>query len=346
MSSPPRPASPPEAPPLTIVIVNYNGWDDVRRLIGELHASAEIAQGRCEVVVVDNASDAPPPDELREHPGVRLILRADNGGFAAGVNAGWKAARSPWLLLLNFDLVAGPGMVGQVLGLLDRFDSRPEGPPGIVGLGLRNPDGTPQPSVGIFPSLARSVWEPLIPRSRRKYQPTWRAKAGPVPWVTGAALLVRAELLGALGGMDEDFFLYYEEVALCRAAWDRGWSVEFDPSVEVVHLHPLQTRRLTPRMRVITRHSKLLYFHKHLPRWQFRGLAGIVAAEAAVRGLWSRIRRDREARRSWKAIGRMILAWSRSGRPPLRGPSVRILADTVARPKAPRREPVGKDDPR
>ena len=89
-------------------------------------------------------------------------------------------------------------------------------------------------------------------------------------------------------------------------------------------------------MRVITRHSKLLYFHKHLPRWQFRGLATVVAAEAAIRGLWSRLRRDREARRSWNAIGRMTVDWSRADRPPLKGPSVRHLADTVARPKAAR----------
>jgi GT2 family glycosyltransferase len=129
--------------------------------------------------------------------------------------------------------------------------------------------------------------------------------------------------------MDEDFFLYYEEVALCRSAQDRGWPVAFDPSVEVVHLRPLQSRALSPRMRVITRHSKLLYFHKHLPRWQFWGLALVVACEAALRGAWSRFWGNTEAERSWKAIGAMVKAWRRTGQPPLKGPEARELADSV-----------------
>ena len=87
--------------------------------------------------------------------------------------------------------------------------------------------------------------------------------------------------------MDEDFFLYYEEVAFSRAAQRLGWRVEYDASVTVVHRHPLQNRAISPKMRVITRHSKLLYFLKHLPRWQFLSLAAIVSIEAAIRGLWS-----------------------------------------------------------
>ena len=66
------------------------------------------------------------------------------------------------------------------------------GPPGIVGFGLRNPDGSPQGSVGVFPTLARSIREQFIPRSRRKYQPGWRIRSGRVDWVTGACMLVNS----------------------------------------------------------------------------------------------------------------------------------------------------------
>ncbi len=243
-------------PLVTAVIVNFNSWPDVTELVRALAASTEVESGLCEVVVVDNASDGPiPADFPRSGPAVRLIAREVNGGFAVGVNAGWRAARSPWLLLLNPDVVAGDGLLAQVVARIRGFEDGHAGVPGVVGFGLRNPDGSRQPSVGTFPDLARAVWEQLIPRSRRKYQAVWRTKPGPVAWVTGACMLVNSAMLDALGGLDEDFFLYYEEVALCRAAHRLGWRVEYDPSVEVVHLRPLQNRPVTPKMRVRGSHG-------------------------------------------------------------------------------------------
>ena len=107
--------------------------------------------------------------------------------------------------------------------------------------------------------------------------------------------------------MDEDFFLYYEEVAFSRVARQRGWRVEFDPSVSVIHRHPLQNRAISPKMRVITRHSKLLYFRKHLPRWQFRTLSAIVRLESAIRGRWSAWRgRDADARRGRRSARSLV----------------------------------------
>src|SRR5262249_40567260 len=156
---------------------------------------------------VDNASREPIPAELSgTRPGLRLEARADNGGFAVGVNTGCSAARSPWLLILNPDVEIASGFLGQVFARLARYEADPGGPPGIVGFGLRNPDGSPQGSVGIFPSLARSIWEQFLPRSRRKYQPGWRIRPGAVDWVTGACMLVDARMMAALGGMDEEFF--------------------------------------------------------------------------------------------------------------------------------------------
>ena len=260
------------------------------RLTASLAAEPEFTSGQCQIVVVDNASRGPVPEAFTAPcPGLRLVARPHNGGFAAGVNAGWRVSRSPWLLVLNPDVEVASGFLGQVLARLDPYEADPDGPPGIVGFGLRNPDGSPQGSVGVFPTLARTIREQFIPRSRRKYQAGWRIRSGPVDWVTGACMLVNSAMIAALGGMDEDFFLYYEEVAFSRAAQRLGWTVEYDASVTVVHRHPLQNRAISPKMRVITRHSKLLYFLKHLPRWQFLGLSAIVAIEAAIRGLWSRL---------------------------------------------------------
>ncbi len=140
-------------------------------------------------------------------------------------------------------------------------------------------------------------------------------------------MLVNGRMIAALGGMDEDFFLYYEEVAFSRAAHDHGWRVEYDPHVKVIHRHPLQNRAVTPRMRVITRHSKLLYFRKHLPRWQFQGLYAIVAAEAAVRGLWAQVTGRGEHLRAWRSIG-AVARQVRSGTS-LSGADVLRLAEAV-----------------
>lgn len=298
-----RPVAPPR---LAVLVVNYNGWPDVARLVAELADSDAIRGGRAEVVVVDNASGDPPPAELlgpATH--LKLVLRATNGGFSAGVNAGRRHTNAPWLLLLNPDVVAGPGFLDAVLAAVE---ARSGDPAGVVGFGLRNADGSRQPSVGADPGLARSVREAFIPRGRRKYQAESRVRPGPVPWVTGACALVDASMLDALGGMDEEFFLYYEEVALCRRARDLGRRVEYDPSVEVVHLRPLQGREVSPTLRYVTRHSKLLYFRKHLPRWQFLGLSWAVAAEAWARG---RLARRADEAGAWRGVGRLAAAMRR-----------------------------------
>ncbi len=313
---------------VSVVIVNYNSWPDTTRLAGSLAQAPEVADARAEVVVVDNASHEPPPEQFVNPPrGITLVLREHNSGFAAGVNAGRRAARGNWILILNPDVVAGPNLIRQVLDRVDAFD--PDSPPGLVGFGLRNPDGSRQPSVGAFPNLLRTVWEQLIPRTRRKYQAGWRIQAGPVPWVTGACMLASTLMLDDVGGMDEDFFLYYEEVALCRAAWRRGREVWYDPSVEVVHLHPLQNRTVSPQLRVITRHSKLLYFRKHLPWWEFELLAGFVAGEARVRGAWSRLRGRRAEASAWDAIVGLTSSIRRGG-----GPRGRLVLELAERATA------------
>jgi N-acetylglucosaminyl-diphospho-decaprenol L-rhamnosyltransferase len=314
-------------PIVTVVIVNFQSWPDTERLVESLLGTPEVETGLVQVVVVDNASEGSPPLSLEtSRPGLQLILRNENGGFAVGVNTGWRASRTSWLLLLNPDVSVPEGFLNRVVSLARRYETD-HGSPGVVGFALRNPDGTRQPSVGKFPTLLRSAWEQLIPRSRRKYQAVWRTKPGTVDWVTGACVLVSARMLEGLGGLDEDFFLYYEEVALCRSASRGGWRVEFDPSIEVVHLRPLQNRPVSARMRVITRHSKLLYFRKHLPRWEFLGLCLVVAAEARWGAVWSRVRGRKDEARAWRTVAEIERTLRQGGG--LGGRDIRLLADQV-----------------
>ncbi len=314
-----------------MIIVNYESWPDVMQLTLALADQPEFTSGRSGIVVVDNASRGSLPEGFSLHRvGQRVVFRPDNGGFAAGVNAGWRVAQSPWLLVLNPDVEVASEFLGQVFKRLDQIETGSDGPPGIVGFGLRNPDGSPQGSVGVFPNFPRTIREQFIPRSRRKYQPGWRIRSGAVDWVTGACMLVNTRMISELGGMDEDFFLYHEEVAFSREAQNHGWRVEYDPSVTVIHRHPLQNRPISPMMRVITRHSKLLYFLKHLPRRQFESLAAIVSLEAAIKGCWSRLVRDPAEARSWGVIAEITRAM-RAGRGPT-GRRVLELAQSVGTP--------------
>ncbi len=320
---------------LSIVIVNHESWPDVTRLVHALASSPAFQAGTCEIVVVDNASREPIPRALTDPPaGVRVIARRDNGGFAVGVNAGWRNSASPWLLVLNPDVEVEPDFLGQVLARMEHYDSL-ERPPGIVGYSIRNGDGSPQGSVGVFPSLVRAAWEQLLPRSRRKYLPGWRIRTGPVDWVTGCCMLVNRSMMDAIGGMDEDFFLYYEEVAFAWRARRLGWEVAFDAGASVIHRHPLQNRPVLPKMRVIIRHSKLLYFLKHLPYWQFLVLDGIVAIEARVRGFLAARMGVEEDARAWRIIGRIARRLRNEGEP--RGRAVLELAREAEAPEpAPR----------
>jgi GT2 family glycosyltransferase len=105
--------------------------------------------------------------------------------------------------------------------------------------------------------------------------------------VTGCCLLLRRECLDQIGGLDRDFFLYYEDVDLCQRAAALGWSVWFEPGLQAIHHNPLHLRAVSPYFRLLTRHALLTYAFKHWPGWQFRLLAKLVYWEARWRKLWA-----------------------------------------------------------
>ncbi len=317
------------SPALSVVIVNYASWADTTRLAESLSTAPEVARGEAEIVVVDNATpgEIPLPWSAVDPP-ARLVRQAENGGFAAGVNAGWRVSRGRWLLLLNPDTIAPGDLIARILERIAVIEARPsEERPAIVGFGLSNPDGSPQPSAGAEPTLLRLLVEPFFRRERRKYLRPHPTLAGSVPWVTGACALVEGALLDRLNGMDETFFLYYEEVALCRAARRLGRGVEIDPTLSVVHLRPLQNRAVPPALRVITRHSRLVYFRDYAATWQYPLLIGLTRLEAALRGAWAGLRSRPTERRAWRLVDRITREMA--GGRDWRGPEVRDLAASL-----------------
>jgi GT2 family glycosyltransferase len=271
-------------PHLSVVIVNYCQWRNTARLVRQLRRSEAIRGGAAEVVVVDNRSPRHPASRyLRKLRGVSLYRSSRNRGFAAAVNHGATIGRGDWVLLLNPDVTVADGFLDDVIDAARRLTGA-DARAGVVGFRLRNRDGTRQASSGPFPTLLNTLGGLLRPRARRKCRhrpPDARAE---VPWVTGGCLLVRRECLRQLVGLDEGFFLYYEDVDFCRRARAGGWSVWYEPEVAVTHHWPLHTRAVPAPLRLITRHALLTYARKHWPRWQAVALAGVVWVEACFRG--------------------------------------------------------------
>jgi GT2 family glycosyltransferase len=283
-----------QPPHVSVVIVNYCQWENTTQLVSQICNSPHLGEERIEVVVVDNHS---PPSELmktlRRRTGVWLRRWSRNRGFARAVNEGARLSEGNWILLLNPDVTVNDVFLDGVVRLCRELERDRRA--GIVGFQLDNSDGSRQLSWGPFPSLAGTLLRMLLPRWQRKYATDVCVERRQVPWVTGCCLLVRRECLQELAGFNAEYFLYYEDVDLCRRARQRGWQVWFEPRLRAVHHHPLHTRRVPPILRLVTRHSLMTYAQQHWPRWQQRVLTRLVRLEASARACWSRLRGDRRS---------------------------------------------------
>jgi N-acetylglucosaminyl-diphospho-decaprenol L-rhamnosyltransferase len=250
---------------LAVVIVNYNAG----AFLGRCLSSAEAASGdiSLDVVVVDNASR---DGSARAAAGVpsemTLIENPDNRGFAAAANQGIAASDAPFVFLLNPDAEITGGTLAALVKL-----AREQPRAGAVGCLVRNPDGTIQPSArrvpGLFESLMHAFLGPFFPGNRwsRSYTMAgWdRASEREVEWISGSAMLLRREALDEVGGFDEGYFMYVEDVDLCTRLRRAGWTVLFSPELEVVHQIGVSTRGQRGRMAFAHSDSIYRYFSKY-----------------------------------------------------------------------------------
>ena len=323
------------APPvsaLSVVVVNFCQWRNTARLIGQLRRSVAMRTDAANVVVVDNHSPFHPIlRKLEKLRGVTVRRFSRNLGFARGVNRGvlapvrWKGMRpgssaasaSDWVLLLNPDVTVEDGFLDDVVAFVEKL-AVADPAAGVVGFRLRNRDGSAQASSGPFPTLARTLAGLFRPRSRRKCTHRPESTRQPVDWVTGGCLLVRRDCFRQLGGLDESFFLYYEDVDFCRRAAAAGWGVWFDPSLEVTHHWPLHLRRVPAPLRLMTRHALLTYAKKHWSGLCANDVGRGVDRSRAAPGLGSDSRRlgRRTLLRATPPVGRRCRGRAREGSPP------------------------------
>lgn len=267
---------------LSVVIVNYRSDGETRRLVQSLSRSESLRRGQAEVLVIDNGARA--GSELGSMPtidGVSLRQLHDNVGFGQAVNHAAFHSRGEWLLLLNPDVEVTAGFLDHAITFLGQADSRD----GVIGLRLTDADGKTQPSVGTPPALMDVVLGFLRPRGRRRCNVSSRRCRHEVGWVSGCGMAIRRACFNQIGGFDPDYFLYYEDVDLSQRARSAGWNVVHDPRLAICHHHPLHTRPVPPRLRLLTRQALLTYARKHWSATAATCLALVVTLEAWVRRL-------------------------------------------------------------
>lgn len=273
---------------LSLVLVNYRSRDDLLECLASLQG--DLASFEHEVVVVDNDG----ADGVREalaarFPAARCVASGGNVGFARAVNRGISETRGAFVLLVNPDCEARRGLVPALHAHLADHPRCAIAAPRIL-----NPDGSLEYSARSYPTHLTFLFNryslltrlfPGNPWTRRYLLSDWdHASVRDVDWVSGACMLVRRAAIEQVGGMDEAFFMFNEDVDWCRRMNQAGWTVAYVPDAVVVHHIGASRRRVAGKV-ILERHRGMMhYFHKHHPANPFVTLAadGLILARAGL----------------------------------------------------------------
>ncbi|MBN1318460.1 MAG: glycosyltransferase family 2 protein [Anaerolineales bacterium] len=267
---------------LAIVIVSYKVCDLLRKCLNSVYSSRGL--GIFEVCVVDNASSDGSIEMVRdEFPQARLIVNEQNLGYPAANNIGlssfgeWDSnPPARYALLLNPDTELPPMALA---GMVDFMDAHPEA--GAAGPKLVMPDGQmdlacrrsfPTPEVIFYRVVMLSK---LFPNSRRfgRYNLTYLDpdQLAEVDSVVGAFMLVRAEPIAQVGLLDEQFFMYAEDLDWAKRIKEAGWKIFYNPAITVLHVKRASSRQSSRRSRFEFERANLLFYRKHYqastPAW-------------------------------------------------------------------------------
>ncbi len=218
---------------LDVIIVSWNTAGCLRGCLESLWRELCAANIHAQVLVVDNASEDGSQKMVREDfPEVELIANTSNLGFAKANNQALERSSSPLVLLLNPDTVVLPGGIQSLAAYLDNHPQV-----GAVGPRVLNPDLSVQPSASPFPSLRREAWrlfhlDGLVAYSQYPQSYFESQQPQPADVLLGACILVRRQVLEQVGFFDEQFFVYSEEVDLCKRMRAAGWEIHWLPVSE------------------------------------------------------------------------------------------------------------------
>lgn len=256
-------ACPAMPPHVDVVVVSYNSRDQLRDCVHPLTGAGDVS-----VFVVDSHSTDGCLETVADLD-LTTIPLAENRGFGFGCNVGWRAGSAPYVLFLNPDGTIEPDALRRLVAV---FDGAPG--VGIAAPRIVEPDGTLDHSLRQFPRLRTTFAQALFlhrlfPHARWTDEvirdPDVYAVAGGAEWVSGACMLVSRDVLERLGGFDDaSFFLYSEDIDICRRVHDLGLDVRYEPAAVAVHEGGASAPRadLLPVLAA----SRVIYASKHRSR--------------------------------------------------------------------------------
>lgn len=257
--------------PLTVVTVTYSPGTHLDRFLSSLTVGTERP---CTVVLADNGSiDGAPEEALERYPGTRLLRTGGNLGYGTAVNR--AVATVPpdeeFVLVANPDVVWGPGSIDALVDAAQRWPRA-----GALGPLIRDPDGSVYPSARHLPSLIRGGMHAVVgfawkanPWTKTYRQEHIAPSERPVGWLSGSCLLVRRKAFDAIGGFDERYFMYMEDVDLGDRLGRAGWLNVYIPGAEILHDKGHSTGRDPARNLRAHHDSTYLYLSdRHNARWQ------------------------------------------------------------------------------
>lgn len=249
-------------PAVSVVIVSYNTREMTTRAVQALLKSREASS--LQIIVVDNASRDETTEHLRETFPSITVIKSPNEGFAAGNNKGFELCRGKYFLVLNPDTEVREDTITSCVTYLERHVDV-----GALGCRVVHPNGELDPTIFRFPSLAQVFFNIFVPhgimeRSRLfgdpRYSTLRKDEVNDVDVIAGCYMLVRREVIENIGGMDERFFVYSEEVEWCRRIRNAGWKIRYFPFAEVLHHGGGSTQGLSEWMAIEVAKGQLLYF--------------------------------------------------------------------------------------
>jgi len=259
---------------LSILLVSYNS----RRYLADcLESITRFAPSGTEVIMADNASsDGSAEFVASKYPWVRIVRSNRNLGFSGANNLAGKEASGRFILLLNADTV----LVEPIGPAVDWLDGHSEY--AVLTINMLNGERIPSACTGRFPSPLRLILLRKMLIGPEQFGDNY---AHEVDWVQGSFLLIRAEQWRALGGLDENYFMYVEDVDLCKRVWDRGLKCAYLPHIRYLHLGGYSSARFSEQVRglgiYISHHMKGV---RRLLSW------GILCGGCLVRAVFFRAR--------------------------------------------------------
>jgi N-acetylglucosaminyl-diphospho-decaprenol L-rhamnosyltransferase len=270
---------------VALIIISYNTRVDLEAALDSIRRLPEAAE--LEVIVVDNGSRDGSSEMVRDlYPEARLLINERNGGYSQACNLGILATQAPYVMVLNSDIEfdrGGPREMAEWMEAHPRV--------GAAGPRVLNSDGTVQFSCRDFPSLPVSLGHAFLgelfpdnPFTRSYHmKDCGHDRDMGVEWVSGAAMLLRRTACEEVGGFDEGYFMYVEDVDLCWRLRRAGWEIRYYPRVEITHHIARSSSQQSTRM-LYQHHRSMFRFYRR----RHAGPAGRLLAPLILSGIAAR----------------------------------------------------------